>query len=131
MNVYKCRVPLRHEGTLNSRRAASPLVRKGDENEETELIRSDLAHYVGTSIDKDLREQICINWAHVNQKVISIKMPREGAFHHHIIVSYPGQDRRSNGNGCAIQHDFVLLTVRYVGFSVIEQIHCWTIAKDG
>ncbi|GFW31269.1 hypothetical protein TNCV_2578501 [Trichonephila clavipes] len=39
-------------------------------------------------------------------------MPREGAFHHLIIVSYPTQDKISKGNGCAIQHDFVLLTVR-------------------
>ncbi|GFS72097.1 hypothetical protein TNCV_3903911 [Trichonephila clavipes] len=38
-------------------------------------------------------------------------MPREGAFHHLIIVSYPRQDKRSKGNGCAIQHDFMLLTV--------------------
>ncbi|GFT82483.1 hypothetical protein TNCV_4173321 [Trichonephila clavipes] len=39
-------------------------------------------------------------------------MPREGAFHHLIIVSYPRQDKRSKGNGCAIEHDFMLLTVR-------------------
>ncbi|GFX14148.1 hypothetical protein TNCV_1766421 [Trichonephila clavipes] len=39
-------------------------------------------------------------------------MPREGAFHHLIIDSYPRQDKRSKGNGCAIQHDFMLLTVR-------------------
>ncbi|GFX84430.1 uncharacterized protein TNCV_1602231 [Trichonephila clavipes] len=39
-------------------------------------------------------------------------MAREGAFHHLIIVSYPRQDKRSKGNGCAIQHDFILLTVR-------------------
>ncbi|GFS85975.1 zinc finger MYM-type protein 1 [Trichonephila clavipes] len=49
-------------------------------------------------------------------------MPREGAFHHFIIVSYPRQDRRSKGNGCAIQHVFMLLTVRYVSFSLMEQI---------
>ncbi|GFY35573.1 hypothetical protein TNCV_196731 [Trichonephila clavipes] len=49
-------------------------------------------------------------------------MPREGAFQHLIIVSYPRQDKRSKGNGWAIQHDFMLLTVRYVGFSMIEQI---------
>ncbi|GFV46903.1 hypothetical protein TNCV_1270211 [Trichonephila clavipes] len=41
-------------------------------------------------------------------------MPKEGAFHHLIIVSYPRQDKRSKGNGCAIQHDFMLLTVRPV-----------------
>ncbi|GFY47399.1 hypothetical protein TNIN_79701 [Trichonephila inaurata madagascariensis] len=41
-------------------------------------------------------------------------MPREGAFHHVIKVSYPRQDKRSKGNGCAIQNDFMLLTVRYV-----------------
>ncbi|GFV14193.1 hypothetical protein TNCV_526671 [Trichonephila clavipes] len=41
-------------------------------------------------------------------------MPREGAFHHLIIVSYPRQDKRSKGNGCAIQHDFMLLIVRLV-----------------
>ncbi|GFV92882.1 uncharacterized protein TNCV_1692751 [Trichonephila clavipes] len=29
-------------------------------------------------------------------------MPREGAFHHFIIVSYPSQDKRSKGNGRAI-----------------------------
>ncbi|GFW12985.1 hypothetical protein TNCV_3329171 [Trichonephila clavipes] len=29
-----------------------------NENEETKLIRNDLAHYVGTPIDADLREQI-------------------------------------------------------------------------
>ncbi|GFW68435.1 transposon Tf2-9 polyprotein [Trichonephila clavipes] len=39
-------------------------------------------------------------------------MPKEGAFHHLIIVSYPRQDKRSKGNGCAIQHDLMLLTVR-------------------
>ncbi|GFV12973.1 hypothetical protein TNCV_3175081 [Trichonephila clavipes] len=49
-------------------------------------------------------------------------MPREGAFHHLIIVSYQRQGKRSKGNGCAIQDDFMLLTVRYVGFSLIEQI---------
>ncbi|GFY07900.1 hypothetical protein TNCV_2579321 [Trichonephila clavipes] len=49
-------------------------------------------------------------------------MPREGAIHHLIIVSYPKQGKRLKGNGCAIQHDFMLLTVRYVGFSLIEQI---------
>ncbi|GFX18808.1 hypothetical protein TNCV_4143291 [Trichonephila clavipes] len=38
-------------------------------------------------------------------------MPSEGAFHHLIIVSYPRQDKRSKGNGCVIQHDFMLLTV--------------------
>ncbi|GFX00737.1 hypothetical protein TNCV_4577041 [Trichonephila clavipes] len=38
-------------------------------------------------------------------------MSKEGAFHHHIIVSFPRQDKRSKGNGCAIQHDFMLLTV--------------------
>ncbi|GFV08963.1 transposon Tf2-9 polyprotein [Trichonephila clavipes] len=47
-------------------------------------------------------------------------MPREGAFHHLIIVSHPRQDKRSKGNGCAIQHDFMLLTVRinetFLGF---------------
>ncbi|GFW29785.1 hypothetical protein TNCV_3936521 [Trichonephila clavipes] len=41
-------------------------------------------------------------------------MPREGAFHHLIIVSYPRQDERLKENGCAIQHDFMLLNVRYV-----------------
>ncbi|GFX98569.1 hypothetical protein TNCV_1501471 [Trichonephila clavipes] len=38
-------------------------------------------------------------------------MPREEPFHHLIIVLYPRQDKRSKGNGCAIQHDFMLLTV--------------------
>ncbi|GFS69230.1 transposable element Tc1 transposase [Trichonephila clavipes] len=38
-------------------------------------------------------------------------MPREGAFYHFIIVSYPRQDKRSKGNGCAIQPDFMLLNV--------------------
>ncbi|GFY39025.1 hypothetical protein TNIN_118121 [Trichonephila inaurata madagascariensis] len=47
-------------------------------------------------------------------------MPREGAFHHLIIVSYPRQDKRSKGNGCAIQHDFMLLTVRYVTTDVTD-----------
>ncbi|GFR02329.1 hypothetical protein TNCT_528261 [Trichonephila clavata] len=41
-------------------------------------------------------------------------MPKEGAFHHLIIVLYLRQDKRSKGNGCANQHDFMLLTVRYV-----------------
>ncbi|GFU96063.1 transposable element Tcb2 transposase [Trichonephila clavipes] len=41
-------------------------------------------------------------------------MPREGAFHHLIIASYPRQDKRSKGNSCAIQHDFMLLTVRRI-----------------
>ncbi|GFV97968.1 uncharacterized protein LOC103569155 [Trichonephila clavipes] len=41
-------------------------------------------------------------------------MPREGAFHHLIIVFYPRQDKRSKENGCAIQHDFMLLTVSWV-----------------
>ncbi|GFW29323.1 uncharacterized protein TNCV_742651 [Trichonephila clavipes] len=38
-------------------------------------------------------------------------MPKEGAFHHLIIVSYPRQDKRSKGNGSTIQHNFMLLTV--------------------
>ncbi|GFU08916.1 transposable element Tcb2 transposase [Trichonephila clavipes] len=63
-----------------------------------------------TPIDADLREQI-LKLAHTNQKVISKKMLREGAFHL-IIVSYPRQDKISKGNGCAVQHDFMLLTVR-------------------
>ncbi|GFV96269.1 hypothetical protein TNCV_2812461 [Trichonephila clavipes] len=58
-------------------------------NEETKLIRNDFAHYVGTPIDADLREQIL--------KLDPIPTRR--------------QDKRSKGNGCAIQHDFVLLTV--------------------
>ncbi|GFX46668.1 hypothetical protein TNCV_4038191 [Trichonephila clavipes] len=41
-------------------------------------------------------------------------MPREEAFHHLIVVSYPRQDKRSKGNGCAIQHDFMLLTVSFI-----------------
>ncbi|GFV32022.1 uncharacterized protein TNCV_1195541 [Trichonephila clavipes] len=36
MDVCKCVVPLRHEGTLNSRRAASPLVRLVEEEERWE-----------------------------------------------------------------------------------------------
>ncbi|GFX41552.1 hypothetical protein TNCV_3109481 [Trichonephila clavipes] len=80
-----------------------------NEKEETKLITNDFAHYVGTSIDAELREQI-LKLGHTNQKVISKKMPREGAFHH-LIVSYPRQDKRSKGNGCVIQHDFMLLTV--------------------
>ncbi|GFU96442.1 hypothetical protein TNCV_90161 [Trichonephila clavipes] len=67
---------------------------------------------LGTPIDADLREQIL---------KLGPYQP-EGNFHHLIKVSYPRQDKRSKGNGCAIQHDFVLLTVRYVGFSLIEQI---------
>ncbi|GFS33028.1 hypothetical protein TNIN_462521 [Trichonephila inaurata madagascariensis] len=47
-------------------------------------------------------------------------MPREGAFHHLIIVSYPRQDKIWKGNGCAIQHDFMLLTVRYVTTDVTD-----------
>ncbi|GFV24032.1 hypothetical protein TNCV_236011 [Trichonephila clavipes] len=39
-------------------------------------------------------------------------MPREGALHHIIIVPYPKQNKRLKGNGCDIQHDFMLLTVR-------------------
>ncbi|GFQ71165.1 hypothetical protein TNCT_447301 [Trichonephila clavata] len=39
-------------------------------------------------------------------------MPREEAFHRLIIVSYPRQDKRSKVNGCVIQQDFMLLTVR-------------------
>ncbi|GFU58171.1 uncharacterized protein TNCV_696831 [Trichonephila clavipes] len=49
-------------------------------------------------------------------------MPKEGAFHHLIIVSYRRQAKKSKGNGYAIQYDFMLLTVRFVGFSLIEQI---------
>ncbi|GFV83758.1 uncharacterized protein TNCV_2555452 [Trichonephila clavipes] len=36
MNVCKCIVPLRHGGTLNSRRATSPLVRLVDREERWE-----------------------------------------------------------------------------------------------
>ncbi|GFV18607.1 uncharacterized protein TNCV_2872391 [Trichonephila clavipes] len=36
MDVWKCIVPLRHEGTLNSRRAASPLVRLVEGEERCE-----------------------------------------------------------------------------------------------
>ncbi|GFV82807.1 uncharacterized protein TNCV_4147751 [Trichonephila clavipes] len=38
MNVCKCIVPLRSEGTLNSRRAASPLVRLLEVEEKCEAI---------------------------------------------------------------------------------------------
>ncbi|GFV53563.1 hypothetical protein TNCV_1177591 [Trichonephila clavipes] len=48
--------------------------------------------------------------------VISKKMPREGAFYHLIIISYPRQDKRSKRNGSAFQHDFMLLTVRFEKF---------------
>ncbi|GFU96443.1 acyl-CoA synthetase family member 2, mitochondrial [Trichonephila clavipes] len=58
--------------------------------------------FESTPIDADLREQIL---------KLGPYQP-EGNFHHLIKVSYPRQDKRSKGNGCAIQHDFVLLTVR-------------------
>ncbi|GFY48781.1 hypothetical protein TNIN_353401 [Trichonephila inaurata madagascariensis] len=51
-------------------------------------------------------------------------MPREGVFHHLIIVSYPRQDKRSKGNGCAIQHEFMLITVRYVITDVNDNNVC-------
>ncbi|GFT04752.1 uncharacterized protein TNCV_4476701 [Trichonephila clavipes] len=44
-------------------------------------------------------------------------MPRGGAFHY-LTVSYRKQDKTSKGNGCDIQHDFMLLTVRYVTIDV-------------
>ncbi|GFU58290.1 hypothetical protein TNCV_944861 [Trichonephila clavipes] len=90
-----------------------------NENEETKLIRNDFAHYVGTSIDAGLREQI-LKLGPCNHKD-NFQDAKGRAFHHLIIVSYPRQDKRSKGNGCAIQHDFMLLTVRYVGFSLIEK----------
>ncbi|GFU11528.1 hypothetical protein TNCV_4551381 [Trichonephila clavipes] len=92
-----------------------------NENEETDLDRSNFAHYEGTPIDTDLRERI-LKLSPCHQEDNFQKDAKERAFHHFIIVSYAGQDKRSNGNGCAIQHEFMLLTVRYVGFSLIEQI---------
>ncbi|GFT54728.1 hypothetical protein TNCV_5001101 [Trichonephila clavipes] len=38
MDVCKCKVPLRHEGTLNSRRAASPLVWLVEAEERWEVL---------------------------------------------------------------------------------------------
>ncbi|GFS65347.1 hypothetical protein TNCV_2451651 [Trichonephila clavipes] len=92
-----------------------------NENEETKLITKDFAHYVVTPIDADLREQI-LKLGPYQPEGNFQKDAREGDFHH-LIVSYPRQDKTSKGNGCAIQHDFMLLTVRYVGFSLIEQIY--------
>ncbi|GFS82017.1 hypothetical protein TNCV_1790851 [Trichonephila clavipes] len=88
-----------------------------NENEETKLIRNEFAHYVGTPIDADLREQI-LKLGPYQPDGNFQKDAREGAFHHLIIVSYPRQDKRSKRNGCAIQHDFMLLTVS-------DEAHFW------
>ncbi|GFV86498.1 hypothetical protein TNCV_2156911 [Trichonephila clavipes] len=53
-------------------------------------------------------------------------MPREGAFHHLIIVSYPRQDKRSKENGCAIQHDFMLLTVSLTSIENLRNNFAYT-----
>ncbi|GFX11188.1 hypothetical protein TNCV_4424471 [Trichonephila clavipes] len=92
-----------------------------NDNEETKLIGNDFAHYVGTPIDADSREQI-LKLGPYQPEGNFQKDAKGRSFHHLIIVSYPRQDKISKGNGCAIQHDFILLTVRYVGFSLIEQI---------
>ncbi|GFU71991.1 hypothetical protein TNCV_2999741 [Trichonephila clavipes] len=42
MNVFKCVVPSRHGGTLNSRRASSPLVKLVEEEERTATAGSDV-----------------------------------------------------------------------------------------
>ncbi|GFR30373.1 hypothetical protein TNCT_161011 [Trichonephila clavata] len=47
-------------------------------------------------------------------------MPRERAFHHLIIVSCPRQDKRSKGNSCAIQYDFMLLTVSLTSIKTLR-----------
>ncbi|GFY36836.1 hypothetical protein TNCV_2567981 [Trichonephila clavipes] len=50
-----------HNGHYDHPDERKPQFRKGvgrDENEETKLIRNDFAHYVGTPIEADLREQI-------------------------------------------------------------------------
>ncbi|GFV10071.1 hypothetical protein TNCV_3660231 [Trichonephila clavipes] len=44
--------------TLQLIRIYSKKKESENENEETKLIRNDFAHYVGTAIDADLREQI-------------------------------------------------------------------------
>ncbi|GFX55546.1 hypothetical protein TNCV_268341 [Trichonephila clavipes] len=67
------------------------------ENEETKLVRNDFAHYVGTPIDADLREQI-LKLGPYQPEGNFQKDAREGHFHHLIIVSYPRQDKRSKGN---------------------------------
>ncbi|GFW70538.1 hypothetical protein TNCV_1623711 [Trichonephila clavipes] len=110
-------------GTSTNKDTLSKEKETENENEETKLIGNDFAHYVGTPIDAERFKGTNFKSGPIPyQKIISKKMPREGAFHHLIIVSYPRQDKISKGNGCAIQHDFMLLTVRYVGFSLIEQI---------
>ncbi|GFV73411.1 hypothetical protein TNCV_3389271 [Trichonephila clavipes] len=45
MNVCKCTVPMRQGGTLNSRRAASPLVRLVAEDERWETTDPPLGYY--------------------------------------------------------------------------------------
>ncbi|GFT20724.1 hypothetical protein TNCV_3847701 [Trichonephila clavipes] len=67
------------------------------ENEETYLNRSDFAHFVGTPIDTDIREQI-LKVGLCQPEGNFQKDAKIEAFHHLIIVSYPGQDKRSNGN---------------------------------
>ncbi|GFS61458.1 uncharacterized protein TNCV_4311881 [Trichonephila clavipes] len=81
-----------------------------NENEETKLIGNDFVHYECTPINADLREQILKLGPYQPQGNFQ-KTTKEGAFHL-IIVSYPRQDKISKANGCAIQHDFMLLTVR-------------------
>ncbi|GFU56844.1 uncharacterized protein TNCV_88051 [Trichonephila clavipes] len=74
-----------------------------------------------TPIDADLREQI-LKLGPYQPEGNFHKDAKGRSFHHIITVSYPRQDKWSKGNGCANQHDFMLLTVRYVGFSLIEQV---------
>ncbi|GFT48881.1 hypothetical protein TNCV_2771001 [Trichonephila clavipes] len=63
----------------------------------------------GAPIDADLREQILKLGPYQPEGNLQKEVKGRS---HLIIVSYPRQDKRSKGNGCVIQHDFILLTVR-------------------
>ncbi|GFT20479.1 hypothetical protein TNCV_2183351 [Trichonephila clavipes] len=70
-------------------------------------------------IDADLREEILKLGSYQPEG----NFQKDPKGFHLIIVSYARQDRRSKGNGRAIQHDFMLLTVR--SLDILSIVHAW------
>ncbi|GFV21202.1 hypothetical protein TNCV_4268351 [Trichonephila clavipes] len=93
-----------------------------NENEETKWIRNDFARYVGTPIDADLREQILILGPY--QPKGNFQKDAKGrsfSSSYNSFISKAGQ--KIERKWLSIQHDFMLLTVKYVGFSLIEEMY--------
>ncbi|GFW24648.1 hypothetical protein TNCV_2405121 [Trichonephila clavipes] len=93
-----------------------------NENEETKLIRNDFAHYVDTPIDADLRKQILKLGPYQPEGNFQKDAKGRSFTSSYYRFTSKARQKIEKRNGCVIQHDFMLLTVRYVGFSLIEQI---------